>query len=194
MNYWDKRYASGGNSGCGSIGKLRDAKWKWIQVFVDPIKDVIDVGCGDLSFWEGKQLPDGYIGIDGSEVIIGRNKRKHPNNIFYKAQSSESLGLTAPVVFCFDMLFHIMDDDIYKKTIENLCSISSEYIFIYTWMKNPILKAFGILKTKRSEYECYRDPMEMCRAIETNGFKVVLVTGNKDVDPYGVMFVFRRNE
>ena len=193
MNYWDKRYESGGTSGCGSVGQLRDIKWCWIQMFVDPVTDVIDVGCGDLSFWDGKQLPAGYIGIDGSEVIIKKNKIQHPENIFYHAQSSEPLGLVAPVVFCFDMLFHIMDDDIYWKTVQNLCTMSSEYIFIYTWMINPLRK-FGVLTKTKGEYECYRDPTKMCSTIQSNGFYLVEVARNKGTDKFGVMLLFRRKE
>jgi hypothetical protein len=193
MNYWDKRYASGGTSGCGSIGKLRDIKWCWIKKFVAPVTDIIDVGCGDLSFWEGRAIPDGYVGIDGSGIIIEKNKRQHPNNIFYQAQSSEPLGLSASVVFCFDMLFHIMDDDIYWKTIHNLCSMSNEYIFIYTWAINPLRK-FGILTAEKCEYEYYRDPTKMCRVIESNGFNLVEMCSNKMIDPYGVLFVFRRTQ
>jgi len=193
MNYWDERYNSGGTSGCGSIGELRCWKWDTIKQHVNPLSEVIDVGCGDLSFWDGKTLPDRYVGLDSSGIIIERNKITHPNNIFFRVASSEPLGIVAPVVFCFDMLFHIMDGDIYWKTIANLCSMSSEYIFIYTWMINPLRK-FGILSTNKSEYEYYRDPMKMCGVIESNGFPLVMIRTNKAVDKYGAMFIFRRSQ
>ena len=53
-NYWENRYESGGTSGKGSIGQLRAWKWQVIEDYAGPVDDVIDVGCGDLSFLEGK--------------------------------------------------------------------------------------------------------------------------------------------
>lgn len=193
MNYWDKRYASGGTSGCGSVGELRDWKWKIIKHFVNPITEVIDVGCGDLSFWDGKMLPERYIGMDSSGIIIERNKVRHPNNIFLGVESSEPLGIVAPVVFCFDMLFHIMDDNIYWETINNLCSMSSEYIFIYTWLINPLRKFWVIPKVK-GDYEYYRDPAQACRVIGSNGFYLIVNARCKGIDKFGAMLVFRRKE
>ena len=75
--YWNKRYANGLTSGDGSIGCLKDFKWGIIDKYVGDIsqKSVIDVGCGDLSFWEGKDC-DEYTGIDISNVVIEHNKEK----------------------------------------------------------------------------------------------------------------------
>jgi hypothetical protein len=51
--YWENRYASGGTSGCGSIGKLKEWEWKAITEYLPTPDHIIDVGCGDLSFWDG---------------------------------------------------------------------------------------------------------------------------------------------
>jgi hypothetical protein len=191
MNYWDKRYANGGNSGCGSTGYLREWKWQTIELFVNPIIEVIDVGCGDLSFWDLTTLPKGYVGIDASEVIIQKNRINNPTLTFYHAESSTPLGIVAPVVFCFDMLFHIMDDDVYKRTIENLCRMSSEYIFIYTWVNNPLRK-FWFIESDRDEYERFRDLEQINTITSDYGFKGISVIRNETLDRFGAMLVFRR--
>jgi hypothetical protein len=185
MNYWDKRYADGGNSGCGSIGYLREWKWQTIHLFVNPVTEVIDVGCGDLSFWDVTTLPDGYVGIDASEIIIKKNRANNPNLIFYHAKS--------PVVFCFDMLFHIMDDGIYQRTIENLCRMSSDYIFIYTWINNPLRK-FWFIETDRDDYERFRDLNALNYITADNGFKGISVVRNELLDRFGAMLVFRKEK
>jgi len=193
MNYWDKRYASGGTSGCGSVGELRDIKWCWIKQFVDPITDIIDVGCGDLSFWEYEMLPERYVGIDSSEVIIKKNQLAYPGATFYHAQSSEPLGITSPVVFCFDMMFHIMDDDVYQRTIQNLCILSSEYIFIYTWIENP-LRWFWIIEKTKDKYECFRGIEGLNDIMEANSFTLIAIMRSEWVDPFGAMLIFRKTK
>lgn len=72
-NYWEKRYSIGGSSGKGSIGKERAWKWSIIDNYSPNIQNVIDVGCGDLSFWSNRECKD-YTGIDMSETIIEKNK------------------------------------------------------------------------------------------------------------------------
>jgi len=193
MNYWDKRYADGGNSGCGSTGHLREWKWNTIKRFVESIDEVIDVGCGDLSFWDTTTLPEGYVGIDASEVIITKNKLQYPNARFYKSMSSAPLGIVAPIVFCFDMLFHIMDDDVYKGTIENLCRMSSDYIFIYTWVNNPLRK-FWFLKADRDEYERFRNLNSLTSITSEYGFDGIAIVRNETIDRFGAMLVFRRKK
>jgi len=54
MDYWERHYSKGGSSGPGSIGNYRSWKWNTILEFENSIDDVIDIGCGDLSFWEGR--------------------------------------------------------------------------------------------------------------------------------------------
>ena len=73
--YWNNRYELGGTSGPGSISINRDWKWKIIQKYCNDPNDIIDVGCGDLSFWDGKNCAN-YIGIDISESYIEMTKQR----------------------------------------------------------------------------------------------------------------------
>jgi 2-polyprenyl-3-methyl-5-hydroxy-6-metoxy-1,4-benzoquinol methylase len=210
VNYWDKRYSSGGTSGEGSIGFLRDFKWDVIEKHVGKVSDVIDVGCGDLSFWDGRDC-DKYVGIDGSEVIIQKNMLKRPNWNFVVSYSDNemiSMLYQADVVFCFDMLFHIMDDEVYEKTIENLARFSKKYIFIYTWDVNPFenisyikecisnLKFLDACKylLKRtntdSEYQKYRNFEDSLILLSSKGFYLVEKVKNEYIDKFGSMYVF----
>jgi hypothetical protein len=56
--------------------------------------------------------------------------------ILQDAQTSIK-GIRARIVFCLDLLFHILDDSAYVRILENLCMYSKEWIFIFTWSKNP---------------------------------------------------------
>ena len=49
--YWEIHYHLGGTSGAGSVDKYRAWKWEAITTYLPKVEHVVDVGCGDLSFW-----------------------------------------------------------------------------------------------------------------------------------------------
>ena len=137
---WDQRYIDNGTSGAGSIGDYRDFKWSIIYKHVPFLRSVVDVGCGDISFWEGKDC-ENYTGIDISKTIIERNRILRLDWEFIWSNAETRIeGLSKDTVFCFDMLFHIMNKETYIKILENLIYYSRNYIFIYTWINNPLRK------------------------------------------------------
>jgi len=153
-DYWENRYRTGGTSGEGSIGRGREWKWKIIDNYVPNIQSVIDVGCGDLSFWSGRECVD-YTGIDISETILKRNKSLHPEWNFIHSSSDEFIeNLRKENVFCFDILFHIINEKIFLKTLTNLCQYSSKYIFIHTWKNNPFSRLGALRRIlKKPDYK-----------------------------------------
>jgi hypothetical protein len=143
-NFWDSRYARGGTSGLGSVGINREWKWGVITSVLPFIDQVIDVGCGDLSFWEGRSCPN-YIGIDISETIINKNRVEKPEWTFFVSPADHFIqGINSKCVFCFVLLFHIMDTTDFIKILNNICNYSTDYVFIYTWMENPFTKQFWL--------------------------------------------------
>ena len=140
--YWEHRYKRGGVSGEGSLGKNREWKWSVINSYVKDFDDVIDVGCGDLSFWAPREISllsrFRYFGLDISPTVIQRNRTSHPRWSFHVGDAAiPILGLNARIVLCLDLLFHIMDDAVYLRILENLCRYSHEWIFVFTWCRNP---------------------------------------------------------
>jgi 2-polyprenyl-3-methyl-5-hydroxy-6-metoxy-1,4-benzoquinol methylase len=138
--YWNQRYGEGGSSGWCSVGKL--GKWRWSRVKKNvrlKNKSILDVGCGDLRFWEGIKHKD-YTGIDISSVVIESNKDKRPNWNFICADASmlefEERD-SFDVVFCFEMLFHIMSEVSYRAILRNLNRWTGEMLFISCWSERP---------------------------------------------------------
>lgn len=76
--YWEERYKSGGTSGRGSTGFIRIWKWWQIKRHTKRLNNVVDVGCGDLSFWKNQHAIN-YTGIDQSQTIIEKNKDLYPS-------------------------------------------------------------------------------------------------------------------
>jgi hypothetical protein len=166
------------------------------------LSKVIDVGCGDLVFWSSKSLrlahtlswhthgiilTEEYIGIDISDTVIMRNRRMSVKGWSFIASSSHVLnrGLKAPVVFCIDLLFHIMDDMAFIDTLKNLCHYSEDLILIHTWMYKPFKNA-----TSDGVYQKYR-PLEAYFGIFT-GLDFTLVEERPNPNGVGGLYVFKR--
>ena len=137
--YWEKRYSGGGTSGAGSVGPLREWKWQVIDRVLGRPKSVVDVCCGDLTFWEDRDC-ENYTGIDTSRAVIERDRAARPSWRFLCAPAETKQDVKGEVVFCMDVLFHIMEDDKYDRIISNLAGYSTRWIVISTWYDNPLAK------------------------------------------------------
>jgi hypothetical protein len=207
--FWDAWYRGGTPSGEGSVGVLAAFKWSIVDEIAGRLESVIDVGCGDLSFWGDRDVRS-YIGIDVSGVVLARNKESRPGWQFLRADASElQPGISAPVVFCFDVLFHILDDATYSSILRNLTEYSDDLIFIRTWDWNPLNSwrfRKNLLRSRRlglffkslfrrletdHVYQAYRDFTRDTQFFEDRGFELVArrkAPERRD----GAVFVFRR--
>lgn len=125
--FWARRYAEDPElgSGVGSEGEWKARKLDLLGQILrrHRIRRVVDLGCGDMKVLQ--DLPGlrelDYVGVDFSEQVVNRNRACFPGLTFIQADLSsvETLDLEAPdLIICFDVLFHIQDDDTYKA----LCS------------------------------------------------------------------------
>lgn len=207
---WDEHYKSGGKSGDPSdYMKSREWKHALIAKYCD-IKNnsIIDVGCGDLQFWQGRK-PAKYIGIDISQTIIDAHTEKYPDRQFICASSDESLDISADMVMCFDMLWHIIDDDVYIETLKNIRRYSKKYIMIYTWNSNPFNRNIlhriinMLVKFKKTHvldfditvedggYQKYRSFKRITKEVFNGDFELIDEYTN-DKWKFGSMYVFRK--
>ncbi|MGJ0373065.1 glycosyltransferase [Aliarcobacter cryaerophilus] len=144
--YWEKRYAGGGNSGAGSYNNLAKFKANVINDFIktNSIKNILEFGCGD-----GNNLAlydiENYIGIDVSLKAIEICKTKFNND---KSKSFFTLNeftkidkayKTAKLVLSLDVIYHLVEDNIFNDYMNNLFESSSKFIIIYSSNHNEIL-------------------------------------------------------
>lgn len=137
--YWEKRYTIGGNSGSGSYGKLAEFKAEIINKFIkeNEIIKVIEFGCGD-----GNQLSlfkiYNYVGLDIAETAIEickkRFKKDKTKSFFlYDPYSFEGRNeFEAEISLSLDVIYHLIEDDIYKLYMRHLFLVSNKFVIIYS--------------------------------------------------------------
>jgi hypothetical protein len=132
--YWEERYRAGGDSGTGSGGRLAEFKAEIINEFVakEGVESLIEFGCGD-----GRQLllsryPK-YVGVDVSETIIEKCRTlfsEHPEFTFITAD--EYRGETADLTLSLDVIFHLIEDEIFSSYMSRLFDAANRFVIIYS--------------------------------------------------------------
>lgn len=140
IDYWEKRYKQGDTSGLGSHGKFAEFKAKIINTFVEKnsIKTIIEFGCGDGNQLSYFVLPS-YIGLDVSKIALEKCVSKFKNDttkrFFYYDPflfvNNNSI-FQAELALSLEVIFHLVEDNIYEKYIQDLFSSVKKYVIIYS--------------------------------------------------------------
>ncbi|MDZ7859515.1 MAG: hypothetical protein U5O15_02400 [Candidatus Krumholzibacteriota bacterium] len=134
-SYWKNRYEAGGNSGDGSYNQLAEFKADILNTFVfeNEITSVIEYGCGD-----GNQLSlaqyTKYIGFDVSPNAISRCLKRFSNNDGTKTFKlmKEYDGETAELTLSLDVIYHLVEDDVFVDYMNRLFDSSERFVVIYS--------------------------------------------------------------
>jgi len=126
--YWEDRYKRGEDSGIGSKGVLSKYKASVINKFVkkNRIQTVCDLGCGDSPFTL-YEIPD-FTGYDISEFIIEKNRGIYN----FKFTSSINDLNEYDLVMSLDVIYHLIEDDVYHQHMTDLFRLSKKYVIIYS--------------------------------------------------------------
>ncbi len=134
-NFWESLYQHGGNSGPGSYGRLAIFKAEVINEFciTHKIDSVIEWGCGD-----GNQLSlmnfSKYIGLDVSETAINRCKEIYAEDetkSFFLINDELFIAEPSDLALSLDVIYHLVEDEIYEKYMSNLFDSSKKYVCVY---------------------------------------------------------------
>lgn len=136
--FWDSIYKQGGTSGTGSYGKLAQYKADVVNEFLksNNIKTAIELGCGD-----GNQLSliqyQCYTGVDSSPYIIEKLKEKYLNDSskqFYCSltERDKYIHKKYDVSISMDVIFHLLEDNVFANYMEDLFSLSNHCVIIYS--------------------------------------------------------------
>lgn len=132
--YWNSRYLHGGNSGPGSYGKLAEFKAEILNGFVAQhnVKTVIEFGCGDGNQLKMVKYPS-YVGFDVSPKAVEFCKNSFKDDLTKKfALISEYQDQSADLALSLDVLFHLVEEDVFVIYMHKLFSASNRYVGIYS--------------------------------------------------------------
>lgn len=141
--YWAKRYASSGNSGAGSYGRLAQFKADTINAFVreQHIASVIEFGCGDGNQLGLAEYP-AYLGFDVAQPCIERCREMFaadPTKTFKLVD--EYSGEQAELTLSLDVIYHLIEDDVYHDYMRHLFDAATRYVIVYSSCQDGATKS-----------------------------------------------------
>lgn len=138
--YWQDIYAHNGTSGAGSYGQLAEFKGKVVNDVIEKysVDTTIEFGCGD-----GNQIRymnyKNYLGFDIAPSSVDRCIKMYQNDPskkfgYYDPQTFNTKDFKADMVVCLDVLYHIINDSDYWKTLNCIFECAEKVVVLYTIM------------------------------------------------------------
>lgn len=133
--YWRRRYRQGGNSGAGSYGRLAAYKAEIINSLASEhgVDSAIEFGVGD-----GNQAGlfefDRFLGVDVVPDIAVRLSEKFLDKPLWRFKSVDEFDRaheTATLSLSLDVIYHLVEDDVYHGYMERLFGASERFVLIY---------------------------------------------------------------
>lgn len=139
IEYWDNRYKNNGNSGQGSRGDLAKYKADFLNSFItqNDINSMIEFGCGD-GYQIGLLISTKYLGFDVAKSSIELCKKRFvfdysKSFLLYEPRYFINNDfISADLVTCLDVLYHIIDENDYFKTVQDIFNSAKKYVILYT--------------------------------------------------------------
>lgn len=133
-NYWESRYGFGGDSGAGSQGEAAIYKANVINSFIGlrGVKSVIEFGCGD-----GRQLLlsayPRYVGVDVSVRAVQMCEERFASDPSKRFEVLDLYnGETAELSLSLDVIYHLVEDQVYRNHLDQLFRAATRYVVIYS--------------------------------------------------------------
>jgi len=134
--YWERHYSRDGDSGSGSYGRSAEYKADFLNRFVkdNDIDSVIEFGCGDGNQAMKFDFPS-YIGLDISSTAIQKClevcKDDRAKQFFIPGK--KTMGLKAELTISLDVIYHLIEQEVYENYMKHLFAAATKYVIIYGW-------------------------------------------------------------
>ena len=152
QTYWEARYQKGGNSGVGSYDNLAHFKASIINNFVkqNNISHIDELGCGDGNQLTFAKYPN-YVGYDVSETILEKVKIKFKEDNtkqFFNISDYSKLKSKLEAVLSLDVIYHLIEDEIFKTHMERLFD-GYKFVIIFSTNFNDKFYNGGHVKNRQ---------------------------------------------
>lgn len=145
VRYWDARHVrhGAGLEGVGCVCLSEDAnhgdyeaKWARLRAVLQdlpPESQVLDAGCGNGFLTQRmRDLGLAVEGVDFSQAAVAsaRTRLGDDVNLHISPLDDFRPGRHYDAVLSIDVLFHIVDDDLWRRTVENLARLADRELII----------------------------------------------------------------
>ncbi len=184
-DYWTTRYLDNGTSGAGSYGKLAEFKARTINEFIisRKVSGLIDFGCGDGN-QAAKISVQRYTGLDIASSAIALCKHKFKEDSSKKFLLIDEFSIDQfqeDLTISLDVIFHITDDENFKRYMEMLFSSATKFCLIYS--SNCVdldTKATHVKGRKFTDWIKTNKPNWSLTAIVKNEFPYSTIKNNRE--------------
>ena len=141
VDYWERRYERGGNSGAGSYNRLAEFKAEIINKFVkeNEIDSVVEWGCGDGNQLSLAEYPH-YVGIDVAQQAVNlcQDKFKDDKNkqFIWSGSPGFFYDKKADLALSLDVIYHLVEDETFDLYMRQLFESSKKFVCIYSCNDN----------------------------------------------------------
>jgi SAM-dependent methyltransferase len=138
-SYWERRYRRGLTSGVGSQDRLAEFKAEVLNRFVaeHDVGSVIEFGCGDGNQLALARYPR-YTGLDVSSRAIEMCTERFGSDptktfVLYEPDAfRERDELSADLALSLDVVYHLVEDDVFEKHMSHLFGAARRYVIVYS--------------------------------------------------------------
>lgn len=134
-DYWEERYAGGGDSGAGSYGIIAEFKAQVLNDFVEQrrVRTVLELGCGDGHQLSLAKYPS-YVGLDVSNTAVEHCRARFADDVAksFQVYKPGSLDLVAELTLSLDVLLHLVEDAVFETYMRDLFGAATRYVGIFS--------------------------------------------------------------
>lgn len=139
-DYWEQRYAEGGDSGHGSYGRFAAFKAGVLNRFVaeERIESVVEFGCGDGNQLALASYPD-YLGLDVSESALDACRRRFAGDrsrrfqLYRPGPSADGTPRrSADLALSLDVIYHLTEDPVFESYMHDLFDAARRFVIIFS--------------------------------------------------------------
>jgi glycosyltransferase involved in cell wall biosynthesis len=157
-DHWELNYANGGNSGEGSEGV--EARWKAsvLNEFLERerIQSSVELGAGDGVTLSYTTKHKSYTGYDVSYTTVKNLRAKYRGAegrefVHYDGGSllEELGGRKWEMALSMEVIFHLVEDDVYYRYLENLFGMAEKWVVIMSSNCHEDIRLKGVLAQMR---------------------------------------------
>lgn len=190
--YWERRYASGRNSGPGSYNRLALFKAEILNEFVHRMKvaSVLELGCGDGAQLELARYPS-YVGIDVSPTVVERAHKKFRGDATKCFMLLDDIGETrADITLSLDVVYHLVEDSVFENHMRELFDRANRFAIVYASNMDQIADSVHVRHRRFTDWVCSnRGDFEL---IETITNRYPFDRSDPDNTSFADFYIFKR--